>query len=80
MADAIDEGTDVLEDEVFRRAREGVEKPVFYEGVECGTVRVYSDTLAIFLLKGRRPDKFKERTEQSGGMTIRHEDALRELE
>jgi hypothetical protein len=32
----VGEGTDVLEDEVFRRARDGVEKPVFYEGVECG--------------------------------------------
>jgi hypothetical protein len=44
MADALDTGTDLLEDEVLRRALE------------------YSDTLLIFLLKARRPAKYRERT------------------
>jgi hypothetical protein len=36
-----------------------------YTGV-VGTVRKYSDTLLIFLLKANRPEKFKERHEHSG--------------
>lgn len=54
-------GTDSLEAEAQRRAVEGVEKPVFYQGVQVGTVREYSDTLLIFLLKARNPSRYCER-------------------
>lgn len=59
-------GTDALEDEAIRRAKVGTLKPVFYQGEECGTIREYSDTLMIVMLKSRRPEKFKERHEHSG--------------
>ncbi len=59
-------GTDGLEDEALRRAYEGTTRPVFYEGVECGRIREYSDTLMIFMLKARRPEKFKDRAQLSG--------------
>src|SRR5262245_6884618 len=36
MADAIDEATDALELEARRRAKDGVERPVFQKGVEVG--------------------------------------------
>ena len=49
--DALDEGTDALEDEAKRRAVDGVEEPVFYQGKQVAKVRKYSDTLRIFLLK-----------------------------
>lgn len=55
---------DRLEQEARRRAIEGVEKPVFYKGEECGRVQEYSDTLLIFLMKGAMPDKYKERVAQ----------------
>ena len=55
-------GAEALEDECVRRATEGVDEPVFYQGYECGTVRKYSDTLAIFLLKGAMPEKYRENT------------------
>lgn len=51
-----------LEDEARRRAEEGVEKPVFHKGEVCGTVREYSDTLLIFLLKAHNPEKYRENT------------------
>jgi hypothetical protein len=51
----------ILEDEAFRRGHEGTLKPVFYQGEECGVIREYSDTLLIFLLKGLKPDKYRER-------------------
>lgn len=57
---ALVRGTDALEDEAIRRARLGVDEPVFYQGEECGTVRKYSDTLLIFMLKARRPEIFRE--------------------
>ena len=53
----------VLEPEAIRRAVEGVEKAVYYQGEPVGTVREYSDTLLIFLLKGGKPDKYKDRRE-----------------
>lgn len=59
--EAIEAGTDKLEDEARRRAHDGVDEPAFYQGGICGHVRKYSDTLLIFLLKARRPDKYRER-------------------
>ena len=53
---------DTLEAEAVRRAYEGIDEPVFYRGEACGTVRKYSDTLLIFLLKGAKPEKYKERS------------------
>jgi hypothetical protein len=62
--DAAEEAADLLETEARRRALEGVEEPVFYQGQQCGTVHKYSDTLLIFLLKGCRPEKYVERVRQ----------------
>lgn len=57
-------GTDALEDEAVRRAHEGTDKPVFYKGEICGHIREFSDTLLIFMLKARRPEKFRESAQQ----------------
>jgi hypothetical protein len=59
--DALAEGTDLLEDEALRRAKDGFDEPRFYEGQVCGHVRRYSDTLLIFLLKARRPGKYGDK-------------------
>jgi hypothetical protein len=69
LAEALEDAADRLEREAWRRAVEGVERPVFGSGgkgvgtVEVGTVREYSDTLLIFLLKAHRPEKFRDRHE-----------------
>jgi hypothetical protein len=63
-------GLDALEDEATRRAFDGVAEPVFHQGVPVGTVQKYSDTLAIFLLKGGKPEKYKDRVEHSGTVDI----------
>jgi hypothetical protein len=62
---AVKLGTHALEDEAARRAKDGWEEPVFYQGVECGHVRKFSDTLLIFLLKARDP-KYRERLDLAG--------------
>ena len=59
---AIEDGTDRLEDEAYRRALEGIEKPVFYQGKPIGRIRDYSDSLLIFMLKARRGDKFRDQS------------------
>ena len=66
--EAVELGTDALEDEAIRRGHEGVEEPVYQGGVLVGHIRKYSDTLLIFMLKARRPEKFKDRisTELTG--------------
>ena len=67
---ALDEAADTMEREAFRRAVEGVDEPVFGSlgnglgSGEVGTVRKYSDTLLIFLLKAARPEKYRDRVEQ----------------
>jgi hypothetical protein len=67
---ALEIGVEALEDEAVRRAHEGWEEPVMYQGQQCATVRKYSDTLLIFLLKGRKPERYRERVEHSGKMTL----------
>jgi hypothetical protein len=65
-------GVSALEDEAHRRGFEGVDEPVFQQGMEIGTVRKYSDTLAIFLLKAHDPDKYREnsKVELNGRLAI----------
>lgn len=58
--DVIQQVADTMEREAYRRAVEGVNKPVFQQGREVGSIREYSDTLLIFMLKGARPDKYRE--------------------
>lgn len=74
------QATDALEREARRRAIEGVEEPVIHQGMmtmledpKTGeirplTVRKYSDTLLIFLMKGANPAKYRDnsRVEVSG--------------
>lgn len=67
-------GAEVLEDEAVRRAHEGWDEPSIYQGKVGDTIRKFSDTLLIFLLKGAMPDKYRERqeskVEQTGTMTV----------
>lgn len=43
---------------MLERALHGVEKTVYYAGKNCGSVRQYSDALAMFLLRARRPQTY----------------------
>lgn len=64
---ALEEATELLEAEAMRRARYGWKEPVFYLGKPVGSVQRYSDTLLIFLLKGAKPEKYRERFDVKGG-------------
>lgn len=58
---AVDDAADLLEEEARRRAVDGVEKPVYQQGRLVGLVREYSDALLTLLLKGKRPETYRER-------------------
>lgn len=68
---AQEEALDTLEETLRRRALEGIEKPVYYAGKECGKVVSYNDNLGMFLLKSKRRhiygDDAKTITADDGG-------------
>ena len=68
--DAQEHAVETLEEEARRRAMFGVEQPVFYKGEVCGSVRKYSDVLLIFLLKGLRPEVYRENRHLTGDMNV----------
>lgn len=74
VKDALERGTDLIEDEAFRRATEGIDEPVFQQGGCIGFKRVYSDTLMQMILGGRRSSYGKQRHEHTGadGGPIEH--------
>lgn len=64
--EALEDALDRLEEEARRRAYNGVREPVVSAGKLVTYVRKYSDTLLITLLKGKRPDTYRERHEVTG--------------
>jgi hypothetical protein len=78
---AKDQGIEALEDEAMRRAFDGVDKPIVHLGHVTGTMKEYSDTLAIFLLKGARPEKYRDNVRSElvgdGGGPVMVNDAAR---
>lgn len=52
--------TELMEAEAHRRGVLGYDKPVFQQGAQVGVIREYSDTLLIFMLKARNPDKYRD--------------------
>lgn len=56
----VERTTEEMEREAMRRGMEGIDKPVYYQGELVDTLREYSDTLLIFLLKSRRPEKYRD--------------------
>ena len=66
MDDALEESADALELEARRRAVEGVEKGVYFQGTLITTEQVYSDGLLTTLLKAKRADEFAERKQITG--------------
>ena len=70
FSDAESEVTDTLEKEAIRRARNGVLEPVISQGKVVMTdegrplqIRRYSDSLMMFLLKGRRRETYGDKRE-----------------
>lgn len=58
--DAENAGIEALEEEAHRRAYRGVERDIYYQGEVVGQQQLYSDQLLMFLLKAKRPDRYRE--------------------
>lgn len=59
---------DLMEREARRRAIEGFDRPVIYQGEITETYKDYSDSLLTTLMKGNMPKKYKERVEHGGSI------------
>lgn len=57
---------DFLESVAVKRATVGWQEPVFYQGKLCGTVRRFDGGLTQFLLRGAKPEKYRDRSEVTG--------------
>ena len=55
--------TETMEREAYRRAVEGVTEPVVSAGKHVTDVQSYSDRLLEFMLKARRPEKYRDRVD-----------------
>ncbi|MEW5722529.1 MAG: terminase [Thermodesulfobacteriota bacterium] len=65
---ALEEAAELLEAEARRRALEGIESPVFYQGEKRGVVRKSSDALLAYLLKRQKPEKARTGAEEEGSL------------
>ncbi len=59
----------VLEAEAIRRAMEGEMKPIYYKGAIAGYETKRSDTLMMFMLRGMKPDVYRDNA-RGGDMNI----------
>jgi hypothetical protein len=57
---AIDLIADRAEAELYRRAVDGYQKPISYKGIIEDWYTEYSDTCLIFMLKGAKPEKYRD--------------------
>lgn len=62
-ADVEERSTERMEAEAYRRAVEGVTTPMVSAGQHVTDVQTYSDRLLEFMLKARRPEKYRERVD-----------------
>jgi hypothetical protein len=76
MDEALGRSIVVIEDEIARRAIEGVQKPIFQGGQLVGHVTEYSDSLLLALAKRRDPEHWKDRTASEVTATVKTEDVL----
>lgn len=71
--EAIEQNVDDLEASMMKKAIEGWDEPVWWQGEQCGEVRKFSTPLSIFMLKANRPEKYhlekKEAAVASGKST-----------
>lgn len=78
-AESESEGTEALEQEARRRAVDGVTEAIYdKKGQMIGETTRYSDTLLIFLLKGRKPDTYRDnvKVDNTGQVTHKHEGSV----
>lgn len=72
-------GVDSLEDEAVRRGHDGVEEDIYYKGEIVGQKTNYSDAVLMFLLKGKRRERYgdsKHVTLEGGDKPLKTESTI----
>ncbi|HMM74967.1 MAG TPA: hypothetical protein PJ986_04610 [Gammaproteobacteria bacterium] len=64
------DSAELLEEVAFQRAVEGVERKLFYQGVEVGVVREYNDNLLVQLLRVRAPARWGNRLKVDASLEV----------
>lgn len=59
-----------LEEAAVERAVEGYDEPVFFQGMECGSKKKYSDDLLKFLMQANNPTKYGKADGKQGAAPI----------
>lgn len=68
---ALETAGDSLTKEAIRRSVKGVDRPVYQNGKKVGSVREYSDTLLIFMMKRHdAQQKWRGRITQAGNIAL----------
>lgn len=61
---------ETIEQEIYRRAVTGVDKPLSNKGMLTGdSIKEWSDNLLMFLAKARMPQKYRDATPKGGELT-----------
>jgi len=67
LNEALRLGVEAWKDEAARRAFQGWERPIFHQGLQVGAECMFSDTLALALLKAADPEHFQDRSRMELG-------------
>src|ERR1700731_2846003 len=59
IADALEQGAQVLHMACWKSAIEGDLEPVYWQGIKVGHIKKYDSRIRIELLRAHMPDKFK---------------------
>lgn len=69
VEEAYDYFKDTLEDTAYKRAVNGWDEPVYQKGEMVGTIHRYSDRMLEILLRGNRPQKFRDNVKVDANIT-----------
>jgi len=63
-----------VEEAITHRGLEGVDDPVYYQGEQVGTRKVYSDTLLMERARALNPERYgrKSQVDITGNLTVEH--------
>jgi len=72
IIDSLDQAAAKLEKEAMRRAVDGVEEPVYYQGERVDSITKFSDPLLKTMLQANLPDKYRDRIDANvtGDITV----------
>lgn len=67
LNEALQLGVEAWKDEAARRAFKGWDRPIYQQGLQVGAERMFSDTLALALLKAADPEHFQDKSRMELG-------------